>query len=167
VKAWKKIEQAIDSVTEGTGRVGWFLILFMMSFGLYDVTMRYLFTMPSQWIYITLQMAMVMLTAVAAGYAFLTFVKVDVLYSHFSPRGKAFADIFTFVFVLMVCVILIWKGIEHAQTSIATRQMTSTALRLPLYPVKTLIPLGGVLLLLMAVKKLVADIRTVFRKGTE
>lgn len=166
MKAWNKIEQTIDSVTEGMGRVGWFLILFMMSFGLYDVIMRYLFKMPSQWIYITLQMAMVMLTAVAAGYALRTFVKVDVLYGHFSLRGKALADIFTFVFVLMVCVILIWKGIEHAQTSIATRQMTSTALRLPLYHVKTMIPLGGVLLLLVAVKKLISDIRIVFHKGT-
>ncbi len=168
MKAWEKIGQAVDSANEGMGRVGWCLILFMMSFGLYDVIMRYVFNMPSRWIYLTLQMAMVMLFALAGGYALQrgTFVRMDVLYSHFSPRGKAIADICTFVFILLSCVILIWKGIETAQYSIGVREVTPTSVRMPVYHLKTLIPLGVFFVLLVAVKKFISDIRTVFRKGT-
>ena len=168
MKVWNKIGQAIDSVSEVMGKVGWFLILFMMSFGLYDVIMRYLFNCPSLWIWLTLQFAMVMLAALAGGYALLhgAFVKLDLLYGRFSLRGKAILDITTFVFTLLYCAVLIWKGIEAAQASIAIRQVTPTAIRLPLYHLKSLIPLGGFLLLLVAMKKFVFDIRTVFYRRT-
>jgi hypothetical protein len=44
--------------------------------------------------------------------------------------------------------------------------MTPTAIRLPLYHLKSLIPLGAFMLLLVAGKKFVFDIRTVMGKGT-
>lgn len=168
MKVFNKIEQGIESVNEWGGRIGWFLILYMMSFGLYDVIMRYLFNMPSLWIWLALQFAMVMLACVAGGYAFLhgDFVKLDILYGRFSPRGKAIADTLTFMFTLLYCAILIWKGIEAANMSFSIRQMTPTAIRLPLYPLKALIPLGAFLLLLVAGKKFISDIQTVIHKGT-
>lgn len=167
MKAWNKIGQGIESVNEWGGRIGWFLILYLMSFGLYDVIMRYLFDRPSLWIWLTLQFAMVTLACVAGGYALLhgAFVKLDILYGRFSPRVKAILDIFTFAFTFLYCYVLIWKGIEAAHASIAMHQMTPTAIRMPVYWVKTLIPLGAFLVLLVAMKKFVFDIKTVFYKA--
>lgn len=164
---WNKIGRAIDTSNEWLGRVGWFLIIFLMSFGVYDVMMRYLFNRPSLWIWIILQQGMVMLTAIAGGYAFYSFVKLDLIYNRFSTRGKAIADILTFSFTLLYCTILIWKGIEHAQASIAIRQVTPTAIRLPIYHLKAMIPVGVFFFLLVAVKKFVYDVRTVFGRITE
>lgn len=165
MKLWNKAGQAIDSANEWMGRVGWALVVLMMSFGLYDVIMRYLFNRPSQWIYLTLQMAMVVLIALAGGYAFPSFVKMDVLYSRFSRRGKAIADICTFAFIGLSCVILIWKGIGTAQYSIGVQEVTPTSVRMPVYYIKPLIPLGALLVFSVAVRKLISDIRTVFHKG--
>lgn len=165
MKPWNKAGQAIDSANEWMGRVGWALVVLMMSFGLYDVIMRYLFNRPSQWIYLTLQMAMVVLIALAGGYAFSSFVKMDVLYNRFSQRGKAIADICTFAFIGLSCVILIWKGIEISQYSIGVREVTPTSVRMPVYYIKPLIPLGALLVFSVAVRKLISDIRTVFHKG--
>lgn len=167
MKVWNKIGQAVDSMNEVGGRIGWFLIIFLMSFGLYDVIMRYLFNSPSQWIWMTLKMGVVMLAALAGGYALQkgAFIKLDLIYARFSTRGKAIADIFTFVFILLSCVILIWKGIEAAQGSIAIRQMTHSVPRLPIYWLKALIPLGAFLVLLVAVKKFIFDIKTVLHRG--
>lgn len=165
MKFWNKAGQVVDSANEWIGRVGWALVVFMMSLGLYDVIMRYLFNRPSQWIYLTLQMAMVVLIALAGGYAFPSFVKVDVLYSHFSRRGKAIADICTFAFIGLSCVILIWKGIGTAQYSIGVQEVTPTSVRMPVYYIKPLIPLGALLVFSVAVRKLISDIRTVFHKG--
>ena len=168
MRIWNKIGQAINTSNEWLGRVGWFLVLFLMSFGLYDVIMRYLFNSPSLWIWIILQQGMVMLAAIAGGYALLygSFVKLDLLYGRFSTRGKAIADMLTFSFTLLYCTILIWKGIEHAEASIAIRQVTPTAIRLPIYHLKAMIPVGVFFLLLVAVKKFVSDVRIVFYKGT-
>ena len=169
VKAWKKIGQAVDSVNEWGGKVGWFLILLMMSFGVYDVIMRYLFDRPSQWIYLILQAGMVFLTIFAGGYALQhgAFVKMDAVYAHFSRRGKAIADAFTFVAPLLFCTVLIWKGIETAQLSIAMRQVTPTAVPIPLYPIKAMIPLGAFLVLIVAVKKFISNVGTAIHKETE
>ncbi|MFQ6121502.1 MAG: TRAP transporter small permease subunit [Dehalococcoidales bacterium] len=166
MKVWNKAGQAIDFTNEWLGRVGWLLILYMMSFGLYDVIMRYLFNSPSLWIWLTLQFAMVALACVGGGYALLygAFVKLDLIYGRLPPRVKAILDILTFVFTFLYCYVLIWKGIEAAHASFVMRQMTPTAIRLPLYHLKSLIPLGASALLLVAIKKFVLDVRIVIGK---
>ena len=167
MKIWSKIGLAIDTTNEWGGRATWFIIIYLMTLGVYDVVMRYLFNSPSLWIWLTLQFAMVTLACLAGGYALQkgAFIKLDLIYARFSPRGKAIADIFTFVFILLSCVILIWKGIEAAQGSVAIRQMTHSVPRLPIYWLKALIPLGAFLVLLVAVKKFISDIKTVLHRG--
>jgi len=109
---------------------------------------------------------MVSLACLAGGYALQkgAFVKLDLIYGRLSPRTRAILDVFTFAFTFLYCYVLIWKGIEAAKTAWTIHQVTSTAIRLPLYHLKSLIPLGGLLLLLVAVKKFVLDIRIVLRK---
>lgn len=167
MKIWSKIGLAIDNTNEWGGRVTWFIIIYLMTIGVYDVAMRYLFNSPSLWIWLTLQFGMVILACLAGGYALQkgAFVKLDLLYGRLSPRTRAILDVFTFAFTLLYCYVLIWKGIEAAQTAWTIHQVTSTAIRLPLYHLKSLIPLGGLLLLLVAVKKFVLDIRIVLHKG--
>jgi len=150
------------------GRVGWFLIVMMMTLGVYDVIMRYMFAMPTHWVYLVNKAGMVALACFAGGYALHagSFVKVDILYSHFSPRGKAITDTFTFALTALFCVIAIWMGIEEARWSIGIRRLTpSYPYQLPLYIIHPLVPLGALVLLLVSVRKLVTDIGTLFGKG--
>ena len=169
MKIWSKIGLAIDNTNEWGGRVTWLIIIYLMILGVYDVAMRYLFNSPSLWIWLTLQFAMVILACLAGGYALQkgAFVKLDLIYGHLSTRTKAILDMITFSFTLLYCSVLVWKGIEAAQTAWTIHQMTSTAIRLPLYHLKSLIPLGGLLVLLVAVKKFVLDTRIVLGKGVE
>lgn len=168
MKVWNQTGQALDSVNEVMLRAGWILVLYIMSFGLTDVILRYVFNSPSLWIYLTLQFSMVVLVALCGGYALDqgVFVKMDVFYVHFSPRGKAIADILTVVFTLLFSVMLVWKGAGHFMSSLEIRQVTPSAIPLPVYPIKAFIPLGGFILLAVAVRKLIGDIRTVFGKRT-
>lgn len=168
MKVWNRTGQALDSVNEVMLRAGWILVLYIMCFGLADVILRYVFNAPSLWIYLTLQFSMVVLVALCGGYALHqgAFVKMDVFYTHFSPRGKAIADIFTFVLTLLFAVMLIWKGAAHFMSSLEIRQLTPSAIPLPVYPIKAFIPVGGCLLLAVAVRKLISDIRTVLGKRT-
>jgi len=163
MKFWSKVGQIIDSVSELLGRFGWFLVIYCMTFGLYDVIMRYLFNKPSLWIGVTIQYAMVLLACVSGAYALKNdaFVKLDVFYANFSPRTKALCDIATYSLTFLYLSVLIWKGAQAAQASFALRQVTPTAVAIPLYHLKAIIPLGAFWVLLVATKKLVIDIQTV------
>ncbi len=164
MKVWSKVEQMIDFMSEVLGRFGWVLVLYCMFFGLYDVILRYVFNQPSLWIGVTLQYAMVLLACVAGAYALNhdAFVKLDLFYANFSPRTKAICDIVTFALTFLYLYVLIWKGIQAASASFAIRQVTPTAIPIPLYHLKAFIPFGAFCVLLVALKKLVIDVQTVF-----
>lgn len=165
MRVWNQIDHFIVSINEWAGRIGWAVILYLMGFGLYDVIMRYLFDSPSLWIWETLQFGMVILACVAGGYAFLhgNFVKLDIFYSRFSPRVRAILDIITFWFTLLYCAVLLYKGTELAHMSWIIQEKTPSAIPLPLFPLKFLIPLGAFIFLLVALRKLIYDIKTLYQ----
>src|SRR5699024_12233390 len=121
---------------------GWFIILYAMVFGLLDVTLRYVFSAPSMWISITIQYSMVLLACVSGPYALNNneFVKLDVFYEKFSDRTKAIVDTITFVLTFLYLYVLIMRGFDLAFASLVRKEMTPTAVEIPLYHLKFMIP---------------------------
>jgi TRAP-type mannitol/chloroaromatic compound transport system permease small subunit len=163
MKVWRMYEWVIDMVVEGMGRIGWALILYCMISGITDVFLRYVLNKPSLWIGTTIQAALVLIACMGGAYALNkdAFVKLDLFYARFSPRKKAVCDIITVVFTFLFLGVLIWKGYSAAHLSWKLKQVTPTAVPIPLYPIKTLIPLSAIMVLLVAVKKLGNDILTI------
>ena len=168
MKLWNKIEKAIDFIAEIMGRIGWLLILYLMVFGVTDVFLRYVLNSPSLWISSTLQVAMVLLACVGGIYSLNdnAFVKLDLFYANFSPKKKAICDIITVVFTFLFLGVLVWKGYQAAMFSIKLNQHTPTSIPIPIYPLKVFFPITGVIMLLIVIKKLVKDIRTLTTKET-
>ncbi len=158
------LEWITNAISETTGRIGWFLILYCMAFGVSDVFMRYVLNAPSQWIGTTLQAAMVLLACTGGVYALQqnSFVKLDLFYANASDRKKAIMDVLTAPFAILFLVVLIWKGYAAAELSLMLNQRTPTAIPIPIYPIKFAIPLSGCLVLLIVIKQLIHDLRTVF-----
>lgn len=166
MKLWSMIEKSIDFTAECFGRIGWALILYCMFFGVSDVFLRYVLNSPSLWISTTVQVAMVMIACVGGVYALNdnAFVKLDLFYANFSAKKKAFCDIITVVYTLMFLYVLIWKGYAAAMLSVKLNQVTPTSIPIPIYPLKIFIPIAGVVMLLVVIKKLVNDVRTLVAK---
>lgn len=164
MKLWSTIERAIDFIAEAMGRIGWILILYLMTFGVTDVFLRYVLNAPSLWISETLQVVMVLLACVGGVYALNdnAFVKLDLFYVHFSRKKKAACDIFTVTYTILFLSVLIWKGTTAALLSVKMNQVTPTSIPIPIYPLKIFIPIAAVLMLLVVIKKLINDIRTIF-----
>jgi len=156
------IERAIDFIVEVMGKIGWLIILYCMIFGVTDVFLRYVLNTPSLWIATTVQAAMVLMACMGGAYALYhgSFVKLDLFYANFSSRKKAICDIATSIFTFLFLGILIWKGSVAALLSIKLKQVTPTGVPIPIYPIKTLIPIAAVVVLLVVIKKLVNDIKT-------
>ena len=163
MKVWSMVEKTIDLIAEIMGRIGWVLLLYCMILGVTDVFLRYVLNTPSLWISTTVQFAMVLMACVGGVYALNddAFVKLDLFYANFSARKKAICDIITVVFTFLFLYVLIWKGTAAAMLSVKLKQVTPTSIPIPLYPLKIFIPISGVIMMLVVIKKLVNDIRTV------
>lgn len=160
------LEWITHAISEVMGRIGWFLILYCMVFGVADVFLRYALNAPSQWIGTTLQAAMVLLACAGGVYALQhdSFVKLDLFYANASTRKKAFLDVLTAPFAILFLVVLIWKGYEAASLSLMLNQHTPTSIPIPIYPIKFAIPIAGGLVLLVFVKYLIRDLWTLLRR---
>jgi TRAP-type mannitol/chloroaromatic compound transport system permease small subunit len=90
-------------------------------------------------------------------------VRVDVIYTKFSPRGKAMADIFTSVFFFIFTVTMAWTGWRFAADAVSNRETSFTEWGIQYWPVKIMLPLGAALIVLQGVSKLVKDIAFVTR----
>jgi len=164
MKVWGKAELAVDAISNLFGRIGWFLILYAMIFGLTDVALRYVFHTPSLWISITIQYSMVLLACVSGPYALNNkeFVKLDVFYENFSDRTKAIVDTITSILTFLYLYVLITRGFDLAFASLGRKEMTPTAVEIPLYHLKFMIPICAIFTLLVALKKLGIDLQTIF-----
>ena len=167
MKLWSMTEKSIDFIAETMGRIGWILVLYCMIFGIADVFLRYVLNSPSLWMSTTVQVAMVLIACVGGVYALNSnaFVKLDLFYVNFSPKKKAFCDIFTAIYTLLFLGVLIWKGTVAGLLSVKLGQVTPTSIPIPIYPLKIFIPISAVIMLLVVIKKLVNDIRTIVLDG--
>lgn len=160
---WHALARLIDGAAEVLGRIGWLLILYCMIFGVTDVFLRYVMNQPSQWIGTTVQAAMVLIACTGGAYALKhdAFVKLDLFYSGASGRTKAVLDVLTAPFAFLFLAVLIWKGIDAAMLSIRLKQVTPTSIPIPIYPIKSLIPLAAGFVLLLVMKKFILDLRMI------
>lgn len=158
------LERLIDGLSEFAGMIGWLLVLYCMIFGVTDVFLRYLLNQPSLWIGTTVQATMVLMACVGGIYALKhdSFVKLDIFYANASDRTKAILDVLTASFTFLFLYVLITRGIDAAAQSYRLNQMTPTAVPLPLGPIKSAIPIGATVVLLLVVRKFIRDICIIF-----
>ena len=91
-------------------------------------------------------------------------VRIDLIYSRFSPRVRASLDIATYlVFFFPFCYILLEQGWIYAATSWAQNE-TSGSAALPWVPhIKTVIPVTAGMLLLQGSANFIRSIMVVVR----
>ena len=159
---WRLFGRLTDGTVRWMGRLAGLLILYCMAFGVTDVALRYLFNAPSQWIGASLQAAMVLMACLGGAYALKhgAFVKLDLFYARASRRNRALLDVLTAPLAFIFLGVLIWKGIDAAAMSIRLRQVTPTAVPIPIYPIKAFIPVAAAVVLGVVLKQFVADCRT-------
>jgi TRAP-type mannitol/chloroaromatic compound transport system permease small subunit len=85
-------------------------------------------------------------------------VRMDVMYSKFSRRGKAIMDCLTYPLLITFLSILFWKAFGYAEKSIAIREHSSTAWAPPIYLWKTSVPIIIGLFMLQSLANFIRDI---------
>ena len=116
----------------------------------YEVIARYVFNSPTNWVHESMFLMFGMQYMLSGAYAYREdqHVRVDVVYSKFSPRGKAIADIVTSVFFFIFICTMLWTGWRFALDAIGNDEVSFTEWGIQYWPVKLTIPIGAALMLL-------------------
>lgn len=161
-----------DAIERVNIRVGEFVAYWAVIsvFGYYyEVIARFAFNSPTNWLHESMFLMYGMQYMLAGAYAYQCdqHVRVDVFYTKFSPRGKAWADIFTSIFFFIFAGTLFWTSGRFALDSFnpgGHGEVSFTEWGIQYWPVKLMMPLGAALLLLQGVAKLIKDIVLVSRE---
>jgi TRAP-type mannitol/chloroaromatic compound transport system permease small subunit len=157
------VSRAIDALNEKIGFYGSYLVLPLIGVVGYEVLMRYGFNAPTSWAFEMTVFIYGVHYSLALAYAHKsdTHVSIDVFESRLSKKARTLLRIFTNTFLFMPTIGLLafytsqlaffsWRQWEHASSSWAP----------PLYPYKTIMAIGFILLLLQGIAKLIQDIRS-------
>jgi len=146
----KKLLKIIDSLSEWSGRIFSYLLWPGVAVLVYEVVARYVFNAPTIWAHGTTQRIFAVYYFICGAYISLnrSHINMDIIYTRFTPRKRAFLDIVGFFFFFIFCGVLLWYGSRYAWSSLIRLEPCNTPFRAPLYPVKLIIPLGALLIIL-------------------
>lgn len=161
-----RVAGAIDRVTDRIGRAVAWLLLLMTAVAAFNAVGRYggrfLGVNLSSNAYIELQwylFSVVFLVAAAYTLERDAHVRVDVLYSHLSERGRAWIDLFGTVLLLIpFSVFVLWMSWPSVRNAWQIREQSPDPGGLPRYPIKAVILIGFVLLLVQGIAQLIKTV---------
>ena len=150
----------VDTICEKVGRFVMYWVFFMMFLLILSFVTRNIINFPLMWI---IEMAQFTITAyylLGGGYSMLTddHVRMDLFYGKLSNKGKAKMDVFTSSFLIFYLIILFIGSITSLIYTIETKQKLFTAWAPYVWPIKTLMLIGILLMLLQAFSTLFKDI---------
>ncbi len=163
------IARVIDIVTGTVGRAMWWLSLFMVAVGIYNVITRYFYgffelvlgpqaaSAMAGNLFLELQTySFDLVFLLGAAYVLRTdgHVRVDILYSNLSARRKAVIDVIgMWLFLVPFSVLGIVYSVPYIRRSWATLEMSPNPGGLARYPIKTAIAVAFAMLILQAISE--------------
>lgn len=143
---------AVEAVNRVVGRFAMYLIFALLGLLLLSSTARAFFGVSFIW---SVEMAQFLLAAyylLGGGYSMQldSHVRMDLLYSRWSPRGRALADCLTILFLGFYLLFLLLGGLSSTEYALTYNQRNYSSWAPPLAPIKIIMCIGIALMLLQA-----------------
>jgi TRAP-type mannitol/chloroaromatic compound transport system permease small subunit len=125
------------------------------------------FFMPSLWTLESAQFMMVAYYILGGAYAIQldANVRMDLFYGEWSVKTRAWVDAFTVFFLIFYLFVLLYGGFESTIYSFEYGQRSRTAWRPYLWPIKTIMCTGFLMMILQSISQLFKDIAII--RGVE
>ncbi|ADI13336.1 TRAP transporter small permease subunit [Truepera radiovictrix] len=151
--------KGIDALTAAIAKVVAWLLLPLVLFIAYEVLMRYAFNRPTLWVFDMSYFLTSLVVSLGAAYTLQRkgHVSVDVFYERFPERVRAFIDVLFYLLLFFTTWLLIINVmVPHVINSWQRGELAATGIwRPPIYPFKTWILVGVVLLVLQGVAEFI------------
>jgi TRAP-type mannitol/chloroaromatic compound transport system permease small subunit len=159
----------IDTLSTWVGKAfGWLILV--LTFGIsYEVFVRYALRSPTTWAFDFSYINYGALYLMAGAYALCrnSHVRADVVYRLLQPRSQAILDLSLYILFFMPAVLaLMFAGLPYAMQSIRFKEVSIfSPAGIPVFPLKTLIPLAGLFLLIQGVAEIIRCILCIRRNA--
>ena len=156
----------VDSINRRIGRLMMYGIFIMVGILLWSSVSKTFF-LPSLWTLESAQFAMVAYYILGGAYSIQlnANVRMDLFYGQWSPKTKAWVDVFTVFFLLFFLGVLLYGAYESLMYSWEYNQRSRTAWRPYLWPIKAVMCVGFIMMILQALSELFKDIARI--RGVE
>jgi TRAP-type mannitol/chloroaromatic compound transport system permease small subunit len=149
----------IDSLSAWVGKAFAWLILVLTLGVSYEVFVRYVLRAPTTWAFDFSYITYGAMFLMAGAYTLSRngHVRGDVVYRLWKPRTQATMDLVLYIiFFLPAVLALIYAGWNYAAMSVRFREVSIfSPAGVPVFPLKTLVPITGVLLLLQGIAEII------------
>ena len=153
----------IDYISFKTGRATMYLVFVMMFILILSFVTRNIINIPLIWIIEMAQFVMTGYYLLGGGYSMLTddHVRMDLIYSKLKDKTKALLDSLTSVFLIFYLVVLLIGSISSLTYTLETNQRLFTAWAPYVWPIKSIMTFGILLMLLQSIAIFFKDIAKV------
>ena len=154
--------KCVDIFSERVAKgFAWLTVVLMLG-SVYSTLMRYIFSKPPAWTYDFVYHCANVMFMMGAAYILRikANINIDIFSQKFSPRGQAIANIsFSLIFFFPLLIALLYFSMIHVPFSWGLREKAvESVIRIPIYPLKTVIPVTCVMLLFQGVAELIRNV---------
>jgi TRAP-type mannitol/chloroaromatic compound transport system permease small subunit len=154
--------RTVDRFNYLIGRVMMYGIFALMGVLMWSTISKQAFIIPSFW---TLEVAQYILVAyylLGGAYSIQlgANVRMDLFYSTWSTRKKAWVDSITILVLIFYLSVMLYGGIESTQYAIKYQEHSPSMWRPLMWPIKSMMCFGIFMMLLQAISELIKDIAT-------
>lgn len=152
-RAVKLYVRWVEAVGRVVGRIAMLMIFVMIGILLYSSISRSVFNLPLVWVVELSQFLLVAYFLLGGAYSLQldAHVRMDLLYSKWTPRRRAFTDTLTAFCLIFYLVVLLMGGLSSTEYALQYGQKNYSAWAPPLAPIKIVMTFGIGLMLLQAV----------------
>ncbi|MDA9605162.1 TRAP transporter small permease subunit [Alphaproteobacteria bacterium] len=153
----------IDGITSITGKITMYLVFVLMGILVLSFVTRNIINIPLMWIIEMAQFTMTAYYIMGGAYSMMDdqHVRMDLVYGNFSEKNKARMDLFTSVFLIFYLVTLLIGSYSSLVYTINTNQKLFTAWAPYVWPIKTIMSFGILLMLLQSFSMFFKDLAKV------
>lgn len=156
-----KVKQTVDRLIERASHLflvlSGILIVVMMFSATYGVARRYVFNSPEPYSYeiSTIFLLWSFVFAISAVERVGRHIRVDFVSGRLPERGQhIILNIIAPIMGLFFGFILIWKGFDVSMFSLQLGEVSSSSWKVPLFPIKFMVPIGYILLFLVLLARI-------------
>ena len=150
----------VDRFNRLVGRFMMYGIFVLMAILMWSTISKQLFVVPAYWTLEVAQFVLVAYYLVGGAYSIQlgSNVRMDLFYSSWSDRRKSLIDSFTILFLIFYLGVLLYGGIDSTLYSLKYGERSPSLWRPVMWPVKTIMCTGILLMMLQSFSELIKDI---------
>jgi len=166
---WGTLSAGIDRLNQFLGKIAGIMILLSCVVSATNALLRYGLDISNNW---PLELQWYLFSATVMLGASYTLkrnehVRVDLIYSQLSDRGRLYTDLFGLILFLMPACILFtwlsWTTLFYPSWLVSEHSLNAGGL--PRYPIKLIVPLGFFMLSLQGLSEIIKRINALKRNG--